>query len=535
MYCRDSTTRLRRRESAPLQFFGKRKPTIEQPTIEVRDSLVRFTKFREHERINRLSMGIDELAAYQAYLNNPYNSSSADTIPFDQSNHYQSTASPQNTSRTPSTYDNRNETMPYNGNQTKKFSVQFQLSESTDVSDYGYHNSRHSMPAIVTNAYVRGMRRNQTNHESRAIKEEAIEEFEDEHCMISDSMNNEEQSSYHSPPSKFYKQNIDPYPSNSESSSLSEALPISGKCPEKPKRLLFNSKQTRRLLTEAHFTSGYRNYQIQTPYYSDSSSMLSAVDKFNQHSIDTDIEYTRGESVQQLDNYQIDKNDGGGGSVDDDEVEYSLPCVEIPEYQQRQNLPNCLTSDDSLLAGEVFQDDPQECVRMFNENYESSTNTSISIHEVSHGEHRKKGHIMITDLDKSTDSVATFSELDISKYRSIRKSKKNNEYIKTPNRILEFHETMQCADIICLINEFNSMGKMETKSDKPLYFEWGTFKNTPVTVRKYDHFNDDHTNTEFKLITETALIQDANVLRYFFFFIFFHQKKTNYFFIPIFH
>lgn len=158
-----------------------------------------------------------------------------------------------------------NASSQHNGyHRTKKVSVQFHLSESTEESEmnYGSYSSRHSMPAMTTNGYARCARREQNFIDSQTIREEEIEEFEGAHCKYSDSVNDDDQSSYRSPPSKFYKQNLNPFPSTSEASSLNtfcDMRPIHNKCPEKPKRLLVNSKQSRKLLTEAHFTGAYRN------------------------------------------------------------------------------------------------------------------------------------------------------------------------------------------------------------------------------------------------------------------------------------
>ncbi|XP_055305760.1 uncharacterized protein LOC129570238 isoform X2 [Sitodiplosis mosellana] len=511
---KDGSKRTRRRESAPLQMFAKQKPTSEE---KLRNSLIRFTQFREHQRIERLSMGANEVAAYHTISGDAPNYTDGNTTPTEQ-NHvaYQPPSTcPPKPYRSQGIPENRNESTqpPYNGRRTKKISVQFHLGEGTDDSDMtlNHRNSRHSMPAIVTNAYVRGMRRTQNSIDSRTIREEAIEEFEEEHCMYNSDSVNDDQTSYRSPPMKFYKQNLNPYPSNSETSSLStlaEALPIRGTCPEKPKRLLLNSKQSRKLLTEAHFTGAYRNFEIKSPYYSDSSSVFSAVEKQNHATTDTGSGLN-GDNASQLDHYQVVVNKHG------DEVEYALPCIDLPQYQRRQQLTDCFKSDDSTLADEVFDTDPKEFVRILSENFEMASNTSHSVHEeeLMQGEyHRTNGKVMITDLDKSIDSAHTFDDLEtVSRAERINEA---NSQMRTPNRVLQFHETMQCADIICLISEFNSMGRMEVQIETPLHFEWGTFKNAKVTVRKYaDLSNDDEANKDFALIAETAIIRDAEVLR----------------------
>lgn len=504
---RDGTTRVRRRDSAPFQLFRKQKPSSEET---IRDSLNRFVTFREHDRIQRLSMGANDLSAYHSILSEmPDDRDENSTLADPHHTTYQGNMYPPKSCRIKTTVEDKSCKTAQNGHRTKKVSVQFHLDDSTDDTDFSvdYRKSRHSMPAMASNTYSRGIRRTQNFIDSKSIREEAIDEFEEEHCMYSDSVNDMEQSSYRSPPMKFYKQNQNPYPNNSETSSLStvsDVHPMLGKCPEKPKRLLLNSKQSRKLLTEAHFTGAYRNYEIQSPYYSDSSSLFSTVDKTS--ALSTDTENYKRETSSPLEHYQVTVNKHG------DEVEYALPCVEIPQHQRRQNLPNCLTSDDSIMADEVFQEDPKECIRMLEENYEMTSNTSIYVNEHTF-ERRKKGSIQITDLDKSTDTDLDRSTHTVDEMEVISRGGRANSQMRTPNRLLQFHETMQCADIICLISEFNSMGKMEAKIETPLHFEWGVFKNSNVTVRKYADLPSDDTNKDFTLIAETAIIRDAEVLR----------------------
>lgn len=472
-----------------------------------RESLVRFRKFREQERIQRLSMGANELAAYQSISDERQNLSAGNTTPTDQHHvAYQPNTCPSKSYRTQSSIE-RSVAIQQNG-QTKKINVQFHLNESTTDdcdSNFDYRKPRHSMPATTSDSYLRSARRIQQTMDAQTIREEDIEKFEEAHCM--NSVNVDEHSAYRSPPMKFYKQNLDPFMSNSETSSLhtlGDAQPMRGKCPEKPKRLLVNSKQSRKLLTEAHFTGAYRNFEIQSPYYSDTSSLLSSV--ANQKQPPNSADSLNGDNSSALAHYQVIVNKHG------DEVEYALPCVDIPEYQRRQKLPNCLTSDDSILAGEIFHEDPKVCDQILSENFELTSKTSISMHEQIPANSQRNGRVMITDLDKSTDSVNTFDDLDNITGNG-HASRTIDLHMRTPNRVLQFHETMQCADIICLISEFESKRKMDSTFQTPLHYEWGIFKGTNVTVRKYADLPIDDKNQDFTLIAETAIIRDAEVLR----------------------
>lgn len=487
---------MRRRESAPLQLFNKHRPSSEET---YRESLIRFTKFRENERQKRLSMGANDINGYHSVCNDIPNRTGENTTPTDQRLIQQRPKTcPPKPYRTQNNTNGRTDTIKHNGyHRTKKVSVQFHLSESTEESEmnYGSHSSRHSMPATPTNRYVRSARYGRNSIDSQTIREEGIEEFEGAHCKYGDSVNDDDQSSYRSPPSKFYKQNSNPFPSTSEASSLNTfddmKSPNFMKCPDKPKRSMRNSKQSRRLLAEAHFTGAYRNFEIQSPYYSDTSSVFSAVPK--RHFASTDADSLTDDQSTLPSHYQVIVNKHG------DEVEYALPCIETAEYQRQQTLPNCLTSDD--LADEVFNENPEDIDRILSEDYEMSSNVSISINgemQAHHQTHRdqchNERHVMVTDLDNSIECIDMLNET---------------------NRITYYHQVLsQQATIICSINDIDSVGKMEAKLETPLHFEWGTFKTTNITVRNYfTPTNTNSTEDDYQLLVETAIIRDAEFLR----------------------
>lgn len=491
--CRDGV-RLRRRESAPLHFFSRRQSTKPTSDEAYRESIIRFTKFREHERIQRLSMGANEMDAYHSISGDGRNFSTISTTPTDQNRSYHPNAScPPKSYRTRATPPGKhNDTVPtHNGHRAKKFSVQFNMADSTDESDFAFENGRnvrHSMPATTSNAYGRAVLRQQNAIDSSAIIEEAIDDFEEAHCTYI----SENHSNYRSPPTKFYKQNSNPYPSDQSSmSTLCDGVP------EKPKRLL-NNKKSRKLLTEAHFTHAYNefnNFEIQSPYYTDSSSMFSTLEKPTKFvSVDTDNYVTAGHPST-YHNMFLNKNGDTG--------EYVAPGIE------RQNLPNCLTSDDALLADEVFQEDPTECVRIFEENFERTSNASDLVQEQLHEIRPKNEHVKITDLDKSTDTTNTLDDTELIS-RSEHPERLNVSQMIEISRIQKFHETMLCADIICSINEFDSEGHVEINLNTPLYFEWGMFRNTLVTTRMYPI---DDVDEQSIVVAETAIIRDAQILR----------------------
>lgn len=479
---------MRRRESAPLQqLFNKRKPSDDEL---YRESLVRFKKFREHERIQRLSLGANDMAAYHSISDDQTNLSAGNTTPTDQQHvAFMPNTCPTKSYRAQTKIDTK-VAVQQNGRTKKISSVQFRLNESTTDecdSNFDYQKSRHSMPA-----FVQSERRAQID--AQTIEEEEREEFE-AHCMNGDSLTVDDPPIYRSPPMKFYKENS--YPSRSEISSLStrcDAPPVRGKCPVKPKRSMPINNQSLKKLSEAHFTGAYKNYVIQSPYYTDTSSLASSMTKQNQPRDDS-RDYND-ENSSSLAHYQVIVNKHG------DEVEYALPCVDLAaEYQRRTT---------NLMSKDAI-----DCERVLNENFEMTSNASSSMRERIQSNFQRNGRVMITDLDKSTDSINTFEDLDnLMRDGHLDDVTHNIDlYTRTPNRVLQFHETMQCADIICKIAEFESVGKMDSILQTPLHFEWGNFKGTDVTVRKYADLPSDNADKDFTLIAETAIIRDAEVLR----------------------
>lgn len=526
--CRDSTTRLRRRESAPpIQTHESFDPN-KTCDDSYREKLAKFNQYRTNERVQRLSMGPNDMSGYQTILDDTLETENSLHQPPERKSSLQMQETKPKLRRSNATTDEdiENEDILNDRPKSKKFTVQFYLNESTDESESNYTRrrvGRHSMPASAQNTRKHKLKRSKDSFHSHTIHEEEIKEFEGAHCYGSDSMNGDDErqsNGYRSPPMKFYKQNSNPYPSNSDSntSNVPRFNRMAVKCPEKPKRLLLNSSESRKVLADAHFNGSYKNFEIKSPYFSEDSStnfsftaMQEKIHRQRRNSRDSLI----GDSSSQIGRYQVIVNKHG------DEVEYALPCIDQqPEYQRRQMPDKCLTSDDSIVANEVFQEDPNECERIINQNFESDSMASQnSLPQTPHHEQlddflRKRNRVMITDLDKSTDSGNTLDELNTTPKYERNKILLNNVPIRAANRVLEFYETMQCADVICLISECNAgTGDEHNTTDSPLYYEKGTFKQNAVTIRKYadDRLHDD--DKDYSLVAETAILRDLDVLR----------------------
>lgn len=522
--CRDSQTRLRRRESAPtIQSHEKFDPN-RTCDDSYRQKLAKFNQFRTEERIQRLSMGPNDMSGYHTILDDQIAETEFSTSEVPVRQQPQRKPNKLILRRANATTDEEldDDTLFGDRPKSKKISVQFHLNESTDESELDFTRRRaprHSMPASSQHVYKHKSRRSKNSFNSHTILEEEIKEFEGAHCYSSTNDDDERQSGYRSPPMKFYKQNSNPYPSNdSDSTAIADTKykRAAVKCPEKPKRLYVNSNHSRKLLTDAHFTGAYKNFEIQSPYFSEDSStqfsFTALQEKMQEHRRNS-RDSLLGDNSSQSTRYQVIVNKHG------DEVEYALPCVDQqPQYLRRQKPPEKpLTSDDSIMANEVFQEDPNECRRIIDGNFDlDSIASEPSVHDRSEDFLRKRGRIMITDLDKSTDSANTLDDIRSTAEHERHKNELNGIAPRATNRVLEFYETMQCADVICLISECRTAIGEEPSTRSPLFHVKGNFKQTPVTVRKYTDNKqgiEDEQYKDFALLAETAIIRDLDVLR----------------------
>lgn len=474
--------------------------------------MAKFTEYRKNEQIQRLSFGPnDNNITYQSIgndmkLENPLDkliTATTTTTIMQQSEH---------SSMDTDDYDDLIH-KKRNKRQNRKIDVQFHLNNEgiNEInSNSNYHKSRNSMP-------ITSYQQKQMKKAHNTIREDEIKEFEGAHCY--GDVNDDNQPTYASPPSRFFKPNLNPYPSNSLSSDVtsitSSEIKLAGSrtCPEKPKRLNLNGRQSRKFLTEAHFTGAYKNFEIQTPYFSEDSCStfsLPVMGKSKQRKL-CDVNSLDDDNSSQSTStrYQTILNKNG------DEVEYALPCIDQqPEYQRFSKPMKCSASDD-----EFFQEDPKECERILNENFEMDARESIDEQHQRDSYRLRRSRIPITDLDQSTDnSVNTLNEL---KETTSKFQQASNHLTNAPNRIEQYYESMQrsCSDIIRPMSEFiesNDDNHSQNKGSIPLLFERGVFKGSNVTMRRYlDQVNTTDDFKDYALITETAIIRDMDVLRYY--------------------
>lgn len=400
----------------------------------------------------------------------------------------------------------------------------------TDPRHAARRRPRHSMP---TTSYKQKPRRAKPQAPTpNPIQErDEVKEFEllANHCYR-DFDEDVSRSAHRSPP--FHKINSIPFPGHDGTASVASSSDTSTsagvaapptqprKCPEKPKRLTLNNR-SRKMLTEAHFTGAYNNFEMQSPFFSGDSSTSGYPTK----PINSDEQPLSGYDSMDGDassqatstRYQIIRNKHG------DEVEYALPCAGQQAVYHSSQPPSYATSADSVYRHGAYMAD--ECARIINGIYErgaqATSESDRSACRKSGSDRsppcRKSGRrVPITDLDKSTDSGRTFHDSDGT-------SKKGTSSMSpttpsgSPNLIWQYyeHELPTSAGIVAPMSEFRPAAEeSQGCRSTPLFYEHGTFRAADVMIRRYMERSDGAADyNEYGLITETAILREANVLR----------------------
>lgn len=511
---REGTSRLRR-DSAPSRSLHTSFDPNRTRDDSYRESMAKFTEFRAHERVQRLST-VPVIPESMVHPSNQtwhdqFSNGDTDSVRRIKQNH---TNSNDDDDDDDSTINDSDSKYPISSSDTQE---QYQVSAHRKRVDQRYPGKRRPRHSMPTTAYKPKPRRiKPPTNETHTIHEDEVKEFENTHCFRNINDDTQRSQVQRSPPSKFYKQNSNPYPnhdlvsvasSSDASSSMgppSRPASLPRKCPEKPKRLTVNSNKSRTLLTEAHFTGAYKNFEMQSPFFGEDSSSSGFPTAPQQKSERKLSGYDTMDS--QATRYQVIRNKHG------EEVEYALPChSQQSEYSQTiSKLTSCATSADSMFADEAFQVDPNECERIVNGYYEHGYRSNPSRQSY----RRNRRRIPITDLDKSTDSGHTMRGSN-----GTTKSKliSPNQRGATPNTIWEYYDRMQqCSSmIISPMSEFRPANEeSQGLRNTTLFYENGTFKSTACTIRRYYERSDDVAGVKnYALITETAVLRDAEVLR----------------------
>lgn len=271
-------------------------------------------------------------------------------------------------------------------NRTNEFFEPIQSSKQPPI--YGGRIPRHSLPAS-TNKPSRRTKKPQI--EPATIHEDEVKEFEAAHCY-GNVDGNGTRTPFNSPPTKFYKQNSNPYAASSMSQHLfdgscdasSTQVSSHRPCPEKPKRIMLkqqNASQLTKELSGAHFSGAYKDYVIRSPFYAaecDRAHEKPIGGSIRAAAIPSSSSNETGDErgVKSIRNrtsghYQQIVNIHG------DIVEYAVPLVEHHHAsrssgQFRAKLgDNPLQSDAPNYDDEIFVEDPRQIEEIIGRNVDS--------------------------------------------------------------------------------------------------------------------------------------------------------------------
>lgn len=420
---------------------------------------------------------------------------------------------------------------------------------------YNRKPPRHSMPSNIAAQSKRCRSKQIVNPE--IIHEEEIREFEQAHCYGNvEPIDSTSISHINSPPMKFYKQNMDPYPDREQGKVNEKAKPSRTKqlpytneiaassssrestlrsCPEKPKRVLLKQKdagQLKKELSNAHFNGAYKNYEIQSSFYNDHSHRPNKTVHKTPNHTDNKNEY------RQSSQYQVIVNKHG------DVVEYALP---MNENDTNRNSESELYDDDGFCV------DSRVCEQMINENFgflnddkqmvtnrnrllvtdldksndfDEISSTHVPVTDLDKSmdteevvlRHRNKSNVMVTDLDKSVNNLQT---IELSKRNS-------NGILKDLNSLSKWSDNLNTANGR-IKNESNyisygvhnymmmfTLGDLKIRTcvsgDVKFGYWLGTYRKTNVMLRNYNNEGDEISD-EFKLFADSVMQKDFEILK----------------------
>lgn len=422
---------------------------------------------------------------------------------------------------------------------------------------------RHSLPAnmpkLYANRSIKLKKRKSSRSEHQTIHEVEVKDFEGSHCYGNLDRYPQSPGISNSPPTKFYKQNSNPYPENNfentTPASRGALRPLPSRhgndfsprsCPVKPKRSILkpNESKGRDLtteITEAHFNGSYKNFEIHSPRNYDGSKSPTGLNRSMRSKNTRSGEISRNsQKIETNDDplgmkqysaqYQTIINKHG------DVVEYAVPYCEVPAVTTRQSLDIIPSADE--MSDEVFIDDQNECEKLINENFQFLSNAEEATDEVmkqidanisrrSLKHHWKplktNGSVMVTDLDKSFDSSRTLDDqcksqegLDdlnsLSKW-SVNLARSIHPKTKSQNDLLDFVDTFRSTVPVCQLNEIKSkMSVLRNTFVSPLEIMSGIFRKSTVSLRSYA-FTEDDAKDDRCLIAEQAIRRDFDILK----------------------
>lgn len=404
-----------------------------------------------------------------------------------------------------------------------------------------------SLPSNMSKSYIgKAYRRKkkgpapQPTADPNIIHEDEVKEFEGYHC--SDGFgDNGPQDNPLSPPMKFYKQNLNPYPlfasdnastntqtiggSSTDSGYVVDAKRLSANlqnCPAKPKRLLLkpqNMQKNTKELTDAHFQGHYRNYEVHSPYYE------SRQRDFGMASVVTDARDNHdGGSGRYSPRYESIKNKHG------DVVEYAKPFY---EHRKRDSQLDFASHHQMQDEDDFLQDDIKTCENIVNQNFGFLNAEKFG--DETYGNRSSlytkrprisTGPILITDLDKSVDSSKTlddkrqstvandiFEELNALSKWSHNASRCADNNIKTQRDLMELYNVVKASVPCCRAKELRTkVTVLQNTYRSPIDITSGIFRKTKVALRNYSVDADSAKSEQMALAAE-AIKRDLEIIR----------------------
>lgn len=424
---------------------------------------------------------------------------------------------------------------------------------------------RHSLPTNMLKPFadrsIRLKKRKSTRSEQQTIHENEVQEFEGSHCYGNLDRYPHTAPTSNSPPTKFYKQNSNPYPENGFMSVTptprSAQHPLSShhgnefsprSCPPKPKRLLLKPTENinhdlTKEITEAHFNGSYKNFEIHSPLNYDGSKSPTNLNRSslrNRQPRFSDISRTSQKSDPKEDLLRSQLHSGQYQTIINkhgDAVVYAVPFCEQPAERPTHTLDVIQSADD--LTDEVFIDDQNECEKVINENFQFLTETTTedaadeSMKQIDSNISRRSLYarkplkantsVMVTDLDKSVDSSRTLddkckSQEGLADLNSLSKWSDNlarsiHPKTKSQNDLLDFMDTIQSTVSICQLNEIKpKISVLRNTFSSPLEIMSGIFRKSTISLRSYA-FSEDGVKDDKCLIAEHAIRRDFDILK----------------------
>lgn len=363
---------------------------------------------------------------------------------------------------------------------------------------------QHSLPSnmsknYITKAYKRKKKAPapQPTADPNIIHEDEVNEFEGYHCI--DGFGDGAQSNPLSPPTKFYKQNSNPYPlfaSDKDQGLSSIGNGIDAKrlsvnlqnCPTKPRRLMLkpqNVQKNTKELTEAHFQGTYQNYEVHSPYYEGRAR------DFGMATISTEPGTNRpgqSDSDRYSPQYLTTVNKHG------EMVEYAIPFCE-----QRKR-------DSRLDEVDFLDDDIQNCENVINQNFrflnaEKFGETDHVSRSSLYNKRPRKAceQVLVTDLDKSLDSSKTLDDKRQShdifeELNSLSKCSGNLSTYTENNRsqrdLVQLLKAVKTSMPFCRVDELKTkVTVLQNTYPSPLEIISGIFRKTKVRTTNFSKLN----------------------------------------------